>query len=178
MTKDELVSTKRLDIQIITLSDRASRGEYKDLSGPEIQSILNTYFQEKKWSFNSIILIIPDDPGQLENMLKLAKKNKTDIVFTTGGTGIGPRDYTPEVAKKLIDKNLPGIMENIRVKYGQTNPNALLSRSVAGIMGQTQLYCLPGSVKAVKEYMTEIVKTLEHLIFMLYGIDVHKIQQL
>ena len=95
-------------------------------------------------------------------------------MFTTGGTGIGPRDFTPEVAKKLIEKEIPGIMENIRIKYGQLVPNALLSRGVAGIMGQTQLYCLPGSVKAVKEYMVEILKTLEHLIFMLYGIDTHK----
>ena len=98
----------------------------------------------------------------------------SDIVITTGGTGIGPRDFTPEVAKNVIEKEIPGIMENIRIKYGRLVPNALLSRGIAGVMGKTQLYCLPGSLKAVKEYMSEILKTLEHLIYMLHGVDVHK----
>ena len=173
MIKEEFIRTYELKIQIITLSDRASKGEYQDLSGPEISNLVTTFFQEKNWKFNSSIQLIPDDPQELEKLLKTAKESKADIVITTGGTGIGPRDFTPDVAKKHIDKEIPGIMENIRLKYGQINPNALLSRAVAGIMGQTQLYCLPGSVKAVKEYMTEILKTLEHLIFMLHGVDVH-----
>jgi molybdenum cofactor synthesis domain-containing protein len=173
MTKDEFISSKNLEIQIITLSDRASRGEYEDLSGPEIKKMVDAYLTEKAWKFKTRIIVIPDDPAQLETLLILAKESKKDIVITTGGTGIGPRDITPEVAKKMIEKEIPGIMENIRLKYGQIHHNALLSRSVAGVMGKTQLYCLPGSVKAVKEYMAEILKTLEHLIFMMYGVDVH-----
>jgi molybdopterin adenylyltransferase len=173
MTKDEFISTKKIEIQIITLSDRASRGEYEDLSGPEIKSLVDDYFNEKNWKYRSNIILIPDDPKQLEFLLEEARENKVDIVFTTGGTGIGPHDFTPEVAKRMIEKEIPGIMENIRLKYGQIHPNALLSRSIAGVMGQTQLYCLPGSVKAVKEYMAEILKTLEHLIFMMYSVDVH-----
>jgi len=174
MTLEEFVSKKIINIQIITLSDRASAGEYQDLSGPEIQNTLNGFFHEKKWKYNSVIQLIPDDPQQLETLFNLAKENSVDIIITTGGTGIGPRDFTPDVAKKVIDKEIPGIMENIRVKYGQIHPNALLSRSIAGVMGNTQLYCLPGSVKAVKEYMVEILKTIEHLIFMLHGVEVHK----
>lgn len=174
MTNEELKESRKLKIQVITLSDRAYRGEYQDLSGPEIVEIVNNYFTEKKWDFQTDIVVIPDDAEQLENLLLQAKNNKVDIVITTGGTGIGPRDFTPEVAKKVIEKEIPGIMENIRMKYGQNVPNALLSRGVAGAMGETQLYCLPGSVKAVKEYMAEILKTLEHLIFMLHGVDVHK----
>jgi molybdopterin adenylyltransferase len=173
MTKEEFILGKWLNIQIITLSDRASKGEYKDLSGPEILNMISEFFKDKSWQINSTRQVIPDNPGQLETILNLARKNKTDIVITTGGTGIGPRDITHEVAKKLIDKEIPGIMENIRLKYGQTNPNALLSRSIAGIMGKTQLYCLPGSVNAVREYMTEILKTVEHLIFMIHEIDIH-----
>jgi molybdenum cofactor synthesis domain-containing protein len=173
MTKDELKSNKKLNIQIITLSDRASKGEYEDLSGPEIKKSIDEYFTNKSWKFQTSVIVIPDDATQLENLLILAKNNKTDIVITTGGTGIGPRDFTPEVAKKVIEKEIPGIMENIRIKYGQQKPNALLSRGIAGVMGQTQLYCLPGSVKAVIEYMTEILKTLEHLIFMMFGVDTH-----
>jgi len=174
MTREEFKQNKKLKIQVITLSDRASRGEYEDLSGPEIVNFVKNYFIEKDWVFDIDLEVIPDDADLLENKLISAKNSNTDIVITTGGTGIGPRDFTPEVAKKLIEKEIPGIMENIRIKYGQLVPNALLSRGVAGIMGQTQLYCLPGSVKAVKEYMVEILKTLEHLIFMLYGIDTHK----
>ncbi len=173
MTKEEFKQNKKLKIHVITLSDRASRGEYEDLSGPETVNFIKNYFTEKDWIFDIDLEIIPDDADLLEKKLISAKSNKTDIVITTGGTGIGPRDFTPEVAKKLIEKEIPGIMENIRIKYGQFIPNALLSRGVAGVMGQTQLYCLPGSVKAVKEYMVEILKTLEHLIYMLYGIDTH-----
>jgi molybdopterin adenylyltransferase len=173
MTKNEFIQAKNLEILIITLSDRASRGEYEDLSGPEIKKMTDTYFSQKNWKFQSSIKLIPDDAIQFEDLLDKACKNKTDIVISTGGTGVGPRDFTPEIAKKIIEKELPGIMENIRVKYGQLHPNALLSRSIAGVKGETQIYCLPGSVKAVKEYMEEILKTLEHLIFMIHGVDVH-----
>jgi len=174
MTKDDLKKNRKLKIQVITLSDRASRGEYKDLSGPEIVEQVNNYFSEKEWEFETKIEVIPDDAELLENILLSSKNEKLDIVITTGGTGIGPRDFTPEVAKKVMEKEIPGIMENIRMKFGQKVPNALLSRGVAGVMGDTQLYCLPGSLKAVKEYMGEILKTLEHLVFMLHGIDTHK----
>ncbi|MCF6242888.1 MAG: MogA/MoaB family molybdenum cofactor biosynthesis protein [Bacteroidales bacterium] len=174
MDKDTFKNNRKLNIQVITLSDRASRGEYSDLSGPEIVQFLDTYFKEKAWTFNIDALIIPDDAKRLETELQKAKENKTDILITTGGTGIGPRDFTPEVMKKMIEKEIPGIMENIRLKFGQKVPNALLSRGMAGVMGETQVYSLPGSVKAVREYMGEILKTLEHLIYMLHGIDTHK----
>ena len=95
------------------------------------------------------------------------------MVFTTGGTGVGPRDVTPEVVTSFCEKTIPGIMEAIRVKYWALKPNALLSRSVAGVAGQMLIFALPGSVRAVTEYMAEIVKTLEHLLFMLYGLDSH-----
>ncbi|HPV56251.1 MAG TPA: hypothetical protein PKW61_03920, partial [Tenuifilaceae bacterium] len=73
----------------------------------------------------------------------------------------------------MLDKEIPGIMEMIRLKYGAEKPNALLSRGVAGLMGKTFVYTLPGSVKAVREYMAEIVKTQKHLFLMLMGIDSH-----
>lgn len=174
MTKEEFKNNRKLKIKVITLSDRASRGEYADLSGPEIVQLLDAYFTEKEWVFTIDSVIIPDDVSLLGKNLLTAKENKTDIIFTTGGTGIGPKDFTPEVMKKVLDKEIPGIMENIRLKFGQKIPNALLSRGIAGVMGESQVYSLPGSVKAVREYMGEILKTLEHLIFMLHGIDTHK----
>jgi molybdenum cofactor synthesis domain-containing protein len=95
------------------------------------------------------------------------------MVFTSGGTGIGPRDVTPEAVKPLIQKDIPGIMELIRVKYGMQFPNALMSRGIAGSSGNTLIYTLPGSPKAVKEYAGEILPTVEHAIRMLHGIDAH-----
>jgi len=110
---------------------------------------------------------------QLKALLKQLIDQNTDIVFTTGGTGIGPRDITPDVVKSLLDKEIPGIMEMIRVKYGMQFPNALISRSIAGVAGKTLIYALPGNPKAVKEYSDEIFKTVEHSFRMLYNIDEH-----
>ena len=86
---------------------------------------------------------------------------------------MGPRDCTPETVESVSDKMIPGIMENIRIKYGKDKPSVLLSRSVAAIAGTTQIYTLPGSVRAVEEYLAEILKTLDHAILMIHGIDAH-----
>jgi molybdenum cofactor synthesis domain-containing protein len=156
-------------IKIITVSDRASRSEYKDLSGPEIKNQLDEFFKTKRWNPEYTQKIIPDDAGLLKKELIYATKNKTDIIITTGGTGIGPRDITPDIVTEYCDKLIPGIMDHIRIKYGSKIPNALISRSVAGVANQTLIYTIPGSVKAVKEYMQEILLTVEHLILMLHG---------
>jgi molybdenum cofactor synthesis domain-containing protein len=156
---------------VITLSDRASKGEYADLSGPEIISQLEAFFNENNWQHSISYKLIPDDPQTLRALLN--ESDGFDIIFTTGGTGIGPRDFTPEVAREFIEKEIPGIMEHIRMKFGAEKPNALLSRGVCGLRNETFIYVLPGSLKAVKEYMGEILKTLRHIVFMLKGIDVH-----
>jgi molybdenum cofactor synthesis domain-containing protein len=105
--------------------------------------------------------------------LLIGSGNIYNIILTTGGTGIGPRDITVETVIPLLTKEIPGIMEFIRIKYGTEKPNALLSRGVAGITGKSLIYTLPGSLRAVEEYMTEIVKTLKHTIYMQYGVDKH-----
>lgn len=160
-------------VQVITLSDRAFNGEYEDLSGPRIIELVESYFEKNNNPVEIEHTIIPDDPEALRALLERAEDNLIDVVFTTGGTGVGPRDYTPDVVQELLDKEIPGIMEAIRLKYGMEKPNALLSRGVAGLMGQTFVYTLPGSVKAVNEYMEEILKTLKHLVYMLHGLDAH-----
>jgi len=159
--------------KVITLSDRASKGEYQDLSGPEITKALNSYFASLNWKINISNSIIPDDYDLLSSLLVNEKESGTDVIITTGGTGIGPRDITPDVVKNFLDKEIPGIMEWIRFKHAEVKPNALLSRSVAGVMGKSLVYTLPGSVKAIQEYMLEITKTLKHLFFMMNGIDSH-----
>ena len=161
------------DIQIITLSDRVSRGEYEDLSGPRIEELVGAFFDELQWQYNIDITVIPDDAGQLQLLLEGFAESGTDIIFTTGGTGIGPRDITVDVVKPMLDKEMPGIMELVRYKYGSEKPNALISRAVAGVMAGTLVYTLPGSVKAVNEYCNEILPALRHSIMMLHGIDAH-----
>jgi len=171
---DNIVHERKIfRIMVITLSDRASRGEYDDLSGPEIIRSLKSFFTENRWHCEVDYNLIPDEPDALKALFTLAKSSCYDMVFTTGGTGIGRRDITPDVANLFIDKQIPGIIEAIRFKFGSDKPNALLSRGVVGLMGETFVYVLPGSVKAVNEYMGEIVKTLRHLIFMRMGIDNH-----
>lgn len=164
---------EKFDILIVTLSDRVYRGEYEDLSGPRIRGIISEYFSLIDWECNIRMTLIPDDASALKELLINAGK-VTDIIFTTGGTGIGPRDITVETVTPLLSKEIPGIMEYIRVKYGVEKPNALLSRGVAGIIGKSLIYTLPGSVRAVEEYMNEILKTLQHAIYMQYGIDKHE----
>jgi len=163
----------RFEVLIITLSDRAYKGEYQDLSGPVIKERLSEFFTAQKWDYALQTVLIPDDTEILRHFIKEEGENK-DFIFTTGGTGIGPRDITVETVKPLLTKEIPGIMEFIRMKYGAKKPNALLSRGVAGVTGKSLIYTLPGSVRAVNEYMTEILKTLKHAVLMQHGIDSHE----
>jgi len=163
---------EKFKILVITLSDRASRGDYDDLSGPKVREIISEFFSSLKWEYSVDLTLIPDDASVLSELLKNASDGY-NIVITTGGTGIGPRDITVETVTPLLNKEIPGIMEFIRIKYGTNKPNALLSRGVAGVMGKTLIYTLPGSVRAVEEYMNEILKTLKHTVYMQYGIDSH-----
>ncbi|HSH50161.1 MAG TPA: molybdenum cofactor synthesis domain-containing protein [Bacteroidales bacterium] len=158
---------------VITLSDRASAGEYKDRSGPKVVEFLDTYFNKLGVRYQTERMVIPDSSNELTKILAKAKRDNIDIIITTGGTGIGKRDITVETVQPMLDKEIPGVMEMIRMKYGIEKPNALLSRGIAGVMGNSLVYTLPGSVKAVNEYMTEILKTSQHLIYMLHGIDAH-----
>jgi len=163
---------ERFEILVITLSDRAYKGEYEDLSGPKVREMITAFFASEGWSFNIITTLVPDEADGLKNLLKDAG-NIYNLIITTGGTGIGPRDITIETVTPLLSKQIPGIMEFIRIKYGTERPGALLSRGVAGITGKSLIYTLPGSVRAVEEYMTEILKTLKHTIYMQYGVDKH-----
>jgi len=158
---------------VVTLSDRASKGEYDDKSGPIVHNTLEKFFKKKNMPYEMTSKIIPDNAEQLKKIISKAQDDKFDVIITTGGTGIGPRDITVDTIQPMLDKEIPGVMEMIRMKYGIEKPNALLSRGVAGVINQSLVYTLPGSVKAVNEYMNEITKTLFHLIYMLHGIDIH-----
>ncbi|GAB4297187.1 MAG: molybdenum cofactor biosynthesis protein MoaB [Marinilabiliales bacterium] len=165
-----------LNVLVITISDRASRGEYDDLCGPEINKILEKHFSKSKFNINIENILIPDSEAELLKTLT-GEKEVRDIIITTGGTGIGSNDITVDVIKPMLEKEIPGIMEMIRVKYGAKNPNALLSRSIAGIIGHCLVYTLPGSPNAVRDYMKEILKTLEHAFYMMHDEDIHGTQK-
>lgn len=160
-------------VMVITLSDRASAGEYEDRSGARVRELLQQWFSENNRQHYVHYFLIPDNPHKLEELMGKAKEELIDIVITTGGTGIGQRDFTPDIVKPLLDKEIPGIMEAIRMKFGQKKPAALCSRSVAGVMGKTLVFTLPGSVRAVNEYLEEIFNSLLHMIYMLHGLDIH-----
>lgn len=161
---------KVISCQIIVLSDRASSGEYNDKSGELLKQGMVEYFSSMKYPHQVFVTIIPDDPNLLKALVVESIEKKTDVIITSGGTGIGPRDITPEVVNPLIEKVIPGIMDAIRQKYGSEIPNALISRSIAGTTKESLIYTLPGSPKAVKEYMVEIQKSMYHLMLMLNGL--------
>jgi molybdopterin adenylyltransferase len=164
---EEFVHEARpLNVRVITVSDRASRGEYADRSGPLLAERLSQFLQATHWGFSISTVIVSDDA------LPLQKALVGDLIFTTGGTGIGPRDITVDVVKPLLTKEIPGIMEAIRAKHVAL-PSACLSRSVAGVMGESLVYTLPGSPKAVGEYLDEIFRSLPHALQMLHGYNAH-----
>lgn len=164
---------KDFTLKVITLSDRASSGFYSDRSGPMILEEMDRWFEGKKLKHTPTPLILPDDREAFSRELRSAIKEQVDLIFTTGSTGLGSRDMAPDVAIQYMERQIPGIMELIRVKHGMVNPNAALSRSVAGMAGKTLIFVLPGSTRAIKEYMEEILKSLWHMILMLNDIDSH-----
>ena len=170
---EQFNSTNPLRIHIITMSDRAHKGEYQDEGGPAIRVAIEAFFKGTGIGVNITNTILPDEAPQLKAALRDARDSGTHAVFTTGGTGVSPRDITPDVVMNMADTTIPGIMDVIRVKYGMENPLAVLSRTVAAVMGTTLVYTIPGNPKAVDEYMEEILKTFDHLLCVLHGVSEH-----
>ncbi|KAB3531485.1 MogA/MoaB family molybdenum cofactor biosynthesis protein [Alkaliphilus serpentinus] len=156
-----------LSIGIITASDKGSKGERVDTSGPLIEEILKDLGAVVKE-----YAILPDERDKLADKMKyMCDELKVDLIFTTGGTGFSPRDVTPEATLDVIERNAPGISEAIRMKSLSITPKAMLSRAVAGIRKQTLIINLPGSPKGVRESIEVILPALSHGIGILKGID-------
>ena len=162
-----------LRAHVITVSDRASRGDYADQSGPAALALLEAWCDANHWTLWAETQIVPDEAPALDAVLNNARKSQVDVVITTGGTGVGPRDITPDVVAKHADKIIPGIMEFIRLKHGERMPLALTSRGIAAVMGTSLVYTLPGGAKAIPEYLDEIFKTMEHMLIILKGLAPH-----
>ena len=153
-----------MKVAVITISDRASRGEYEDLSGPEIEKILREFLGEP---LEVERVIVPDEAAAIIEALDGFQD--ADAIITTGGTGIGPRDITPEVSRTWCDKEVAGIAEVLRFESYKETPHAMLSRGFAGIRGKTLLVNFPGSVKAVRLCTRVLVPALKHAPGMILG---------
>ena len=150
---------------VVTLSDKGYAGEREDKSGPLLCQMLEEAGYEVKKT-----VLLPDEQKEIENCLcQLCDEDRMDIVFTTGGTGLSPRDCTPEAALAVADKNVPGIAEAMRLASLKVTPRAMLSRGVSVIRGQTLIITLPGSTKAVKENLEAVLPSLEHGLGILTG---------
>ncbi len=150
---------------VITLSDKGSRGEREDLSGQVIKDIVC----RMGGSVENYILI-PDDAAMLkEKLLLFSSDNNCDLIITTGGTGMGPRDITPETTKEVIEKEIPGMAEAMRMESLKKTPHGMLSRAVCGMRGETLIINLPGSPKAVQECLEVIKPALPHAIQLIKG---------
>jgi molybdopterin adenylyltransferase len=144
---------------VITLSDTAAAGNREDLSGPEAARILKEAGFEVKG-----VEILPDERKPIEARLKQACTDGISLVVTTGGTGLSPRDITPDATLAVIEKPVPGISEMMRAEGSKKTPRAALSRAIAGIRKSTLIINLPGSVKGVRECLTAVRPVLVHAV--------------
>jgi len=150
---------------IITVSDRSSKGIREDLSGPNIAAILSNIPVEIVQT-----IIVPDEKDRIKDAIKqFADIDKLDLIITTGGTGVSPRDVTPDATLEIIDKQIPGMAEAMRYQSLKITPYAMISRAVAGIRGNSLIINLPGSPKAARENLEVILPALKHTIEKIQG---------
>ncbi len=152
-----------ITVAILTLSDKGSKGERKDMSGPTVERMIKK-IDAKVVSYD----ILPDEKELIKKKL-LSLCNKVELILTTGGTGLSPRDVTPDATREVIKREIPGITEAMRYRGLKKTPFAMLSRAVAGVRGKTLIINLPGSPAAVKENLSVILSCLPHAIEKIQG---------
>lgn len=150
---------------VITVSDRGSRGEREDESGPHAVTRLT------KQGYETTSSMVRDGSDSVAAAIRAAIDGHADIVITIGGTGVGPRDLTPEGTRPLLTREIPGIAEELRRAGAHSTPTALLSRGLAGIVGTTLVINLPGSVTAADEGLDVLMPLLAHILDQIRGGD-------
>lgn len=150
---------------VLTASDRGARGEREDKSGKVIQEIIQRLGGEVLE-----YAMVPDDLESIqEKLIYFSDKLKAEVILTTGGTGLSPRDNTPEATLSVIEKKVPGLAEVMRAESLKKTPHAMLSRAVCGVRGSSLIINLPGSPKAVRECLEVIETALPHAIELMKG---------
>jgi molybdopterin adenylyltransferase len=152
-------------VAILTISDKSSRGEREDLSGPAIRAALQEY--------DVAVVdyrVVPDEQHEIaEALFHLSERSDVDVILTTGGTGLAPRDVTPQATLSTIEYEVPGIAEAMRAESVRVTPAGMLSRGVAGVRRGTLIVNLPGSPKAVRETLAVVAPALPHAVSTLTG---------
>lgn len=154
---------------VITVSDRASSGKMSDTSGPALIAILS----QAGFAVSGPELV-PDDREKIIPAIMAAADGGNNVVVTTGGTGLGTRDVTPQATAALIDYVVPGIGEEMRRAGASSTPMAALSRSMAGVRGRTLIINLPGSIKGATESLEAVLPVLGHAVSLLRGDTTHR----
>jgi molybdopterin adenylyltransferase len=156
-----------IGLAIVTVSDKSSRGEREDAGGPAIRETL----QVNRLEFVEIeYRVVADEADQIGELLRhLAAKPEVELILTTGGTGLAPRDVTPQATLGVIEYEVPGIAEVMRAESVRVTPAGMLSRGVAGVRSRTLIVNLPGNPKAVRETLSAVAAALPHAISTLKG---------
>jgi molybdenum cofactor synthesis domain-containing protein len=150
---------------ILTLSDRSARGERPDTSGPQLAKLI----QAEGWSVVRQALLPDEESAIREILISWADSGEIDVILTTGGTGVSPRDVTPEATRAVIEREAPGLAEAMRATSLKVTPHAMLSRIVTGIRRKTLIINLPGSPKAAMENFQVVLPVLPHAVQLLQG---------
>ena len=154
-----------ITVGILTVSDRSFRGEREDRGGPALKGVISM----AGWRI-AAEAVVPDEVEKIrESILNWIDDKKIDLVLTTGGTGIAPRDVTPEATRSLIEKELPGLMELVRFKSAHKTPLAVLSRAVAGVRKKSLIVNLPGNPEGARECLEIILDVIPHALAILHN---------
>ncbi len=158
------MSTDKMRVAILTVSDRAAAGTYEDRSGPSLANLVKDALRAEV----AEMVIVPDERSEIaERLRKWADVDDVDLILTTGGTGFSPRDVTPEATIDVIERAAPGLAEVMRAASLQVTPYAMLSRAVAGIRGSTLIINLPGSPKGAVENLRAVLSVLHHAVALI-----------
>jgi molybdopterin adenylyltransferase len=156
-------------LAVITISDRCSEGQLQDTAGPAVAAMLRTQWPDAQLRSD----LLPDDEDAVAALLASLCDQGAHLVLTVGGTGLGPRDRTPEATSRVIDREAPGLAEAMRAKGAEQNPYAWLSRGVAGLRGNTLIVNLPGSQRGAQQSLASILSLLRHGLEVIAGSQVH-----